>query len=118
MLATIGLAVALGRSAPPDDGVVPSRTEAVIGYDLAGPPTLARLLFDWRFNLLFGSAALVLAAIYLLGCAPAALGGGDTWGLPAGRPPGSPAARDCPGHELRGSGGTARRCSARTWPST
>ena len=49
MFATIGLAVALGRSAPPDTGVVPSRVEVLIGYDLAGPPTLARLLFDWRF---------------------------------------------------------------------
>ena len=54
MLATIGLAVALGRSAPPDTGVVPSRVEVLIGYDLVGPPTLARLLFDWRFDLIFG----------------------------------------------------------------
>ncbi len=66
MLATIGLAVALGRSAPPDPGTVPSLTEVVLGYDLGGPPTLARLAFDWRFNLLFGTAAIVLAATYLL----------------------------------------------------
>ena len=66
MLATIGLAVALGRSAPPDTGFVPSRTEAILGYDLAGPPTLARLVFDWRFNLLFGTAALLLGAVYVL----------------------------------------------------
>jgi cytochrome c oxidase assembly factor CtaG/putative copper export protein len=79
MLATIGLAVALGRSAPPDDGVVPSRIEAVIGYDLAGPPTLARLVFDWRFNLLLGSAAVVLAAVYLLGVRRLRRRG-DTWG--------------------------------------
>ena len=58
MLATIGLAVALGRSAPPDTGVVPSRVEVLIGYDLVGPPTLARLLFDWRLDLIFGSAAI------------------------------------------------------------
>jgi putative copper resistance protein D len=67
MLATVGLAVALGRTAPPDTGAVPSRTEAIIGYDLGGPPTLAALALDWRFNLLFGTAALVLAAVYLLG---------------------------------------------------
>ena len=67
MLATIGLAVALGRSAPPDTGGVPSRTEAVIGYDLSGAPTLARLAFDWRFDLVFGTAAIVLALAYLLG---------------------------------------------------
>lgn len=68
MLATIGLAVALGRTAVPDDGSgAPSRTEALIGYDLAGPPTVLRLLFDWRFDLLLGSAAIVLAVAYLIG---------------------------------------------------
>lgn len=68
MLATFGLAVALGRTAPPDTGGgAPSRTEALIGYDLAGPPTLARLALDWRFNLLFGTAALVAVAVYLVG---------------------------------------------------
>ncbi|MDN5929979.1 MAG: bifunctional copper resistance protein CopD/cytochrome c oxidase assembly protein [Pseudonocardia sp.] len=68
MLATIGLAVALGRTAAPDDGSgAPSRAEALIGYDLAGPPTLERLLFDWRFDLIFGSAAIALAVLYLVG---------------------------------------------------
>ena len=68
MLATVGLAVALGRTPAPDDGSgVPSRTEALIGYDLSGPPTLFQLLFDWRFDLVFGTGAIVLAALYLLG---------------------------------------------------
>ena len=68
MLATVGLAVALGRTPAPDDGSgAPSRTEALIGYDLAGPPTLFRLLFDWRFDLVFGTGAIVLAALYLIG---------------------------------------------------
>jgi cytochrome c oxidase assembly factor CtaG/putative copper export protein len=68
MLATIGIAVALGRTAPPDTGAgPPSRVEVLIGYDLDGPPTLARLALDWRFDLIFGTAALVLAAVYLLG---------------------------------------------------
>jgi cytochrome c oxidase assembly factor CtaG/putative copper export protein len=67
MLATIGLAVALGRSAPPDTGVVPSRVEVLIGYGLAGPPTLARLLFDWRFDLIYGTAAIALAVVYVIG---------------------------------------------------
>ena len=66
MLATVGLAVALGRTAPPDTGVVPGRVETIIGYELAGPPTLARLLLDWRFNLLLGTAAIVLGTLYLL----------------------------------------------------
>ncbi len=68
MLATIGLAVALSRTAAPDDGSgAPSRAEALLGYDLAGPPTITRLLFDWRFDLLLGSAAIVLAVLYLVG---------------------------------------------------
>lgn len=67
MLATIGLATALGRSAPPDTGRgVPSRAETLLGYDLNGPPTFARLALDWRFDLLFGTAAIVMAALYLL----------------------------------------------------
>jgi cytochrome c oxidase assembly factor CtaG/putative copper export protein len=68
MLATIGLAVALGRTAPPDTGAgPPSRVESVIGYDLAGPPTFLRLALDWRFDLIFGTAAIALAVVYLLG---------------------------------------------------
>ena len=68
MLATIGLAVALGRSAPPATAVAPpSRTEVLIGYDLTAPPTALRLLVDWRFDLIYGTAALVLAAVYLAG---------------------------------------------------
>lgn len=68
MLGTIGLAVALGRAAPPAEGTTtPSRTEVVIGYDLSGPPTLFRILFDWRFDLIFGTAALVAAGVYLYG---------------------------------------------------
>ncbi|HZG89075.1 MAG TPA: cytochrome c oxidase assembly protein [Pseudonocardia sp.] len=79
MLATIGLAVALGRTAPPDTGAgAPSRTQVLLGYDLAGPPTLARLALDWRFDLLFGSAALLLAAVYLLGVRRLRRRG-DTW---------------------------------------
>jgi cytochrome c oxidase assembly factor CtaG/putative copper export protein len=66
MLATVGLAVALGRSAPPaSDAAPPSRTDVLIGYDLTAPPTALRLLLDWRFNLLFGTAAIVLGVLYV-----------------------------------------------------
>lgn len=65
---TFGVAVALGRTPPPPAQVeIPSTTAIQIGYDLAGPPTLARLLFDWRFDLIYGTAAIVLAAVYLAG---------------------------------------------------
>jgi cytochrome c oxidase assembly factor CtaG/putative copper export protein len=62
---TFGIAVGLGRTPPPPEVKVPSATEVAIGYDLAGPPTVARVLFDWRFDLLFGTAAIIGAAVYL-----------------------------------------------------
>jgi cytochrome c oxidase assembly factor CtaG/putative copper export protein len=52
---------------PPAARAEPSITEAAIGYDFAGPPTVARVLFDWRFDLIFGSAAIVMALVYLAG---------------------------------------------------
>jgi putative copper resistance protein D len=80
---TFGIAVGLGRTPPPPPPArLPSIPEAEIGYDFDGPPTVARILFDWRFDLIFGSAAVVFAALYV-----AALvwlrRRGDTW--PPGR---------------------------------
>jgi putative copper resistance protein D len=83
MLATVGVAVALGRSAPPATGSAPpSRTEVLIGYDLTAPPTALRLALDWRFNLIFGTAAIVLALLYLAGLRRMHVRG-DRW--PVGR---------------------------------
>jgi len=68
MFATIGLAVAVSGTVPPGGiGAQLSRTEVLLGYNLAGPPTPARLLLDWRPDLVFGVAALVLAGVYLAG---------------------------------------------------
>jgi putative copper resistance protein D len=79
MLGTVGLAVALGRSAPPvQPGGLPSRNEVVLGYDLNGPPTLLRVLFDWRFDLILGSAAIVVAVLYIVGVRRLARRG-DSW---------------------------------------
>ncbi|MCV7216859.1 bifunctional copper resistance protein CopD/cytochrome c oxidase assembly protein [Mycobacterium crocinum] len=65
---TFGIAVGLGRTPPPPPLVAnPSPAEVGIGYDLAGPPTVARILLDWRFDLVFGTAAIVFAAVYLAG---------------------------------------------------
>ncbi|WP_435592020.1 cytochrome c oxidase assembly protein [Nocardia sp. bgisy118] len=80
--ATMGLAVGLGRTPPPPPTTVPSPAEVELGYDLAGPPTVARLLFDWRFDLIFGTAAIVLAVLYLLGVRRLR-SRGDSW--PVGR---------------------------------
>ena len=65
--ATFGIAVGLGRTPPPPLLDEPSPVEVAIGYDFAGPPTVARVLFDWRFDLIFGTAAIVMAVMYLAG---------------------------------------------------
>lgn len=45
MFATVGVAVALGRTPPPGEvGQVPSTVELLIGYPLAGPPTVTRFV--------------------------------------------------------------------------
>ncbi len=81
--ATFGIAVGLGRTPPPSPAPRdPSAAEAALGYDFAGPPTVARILLDWRFDLLFGTAAIVLAAVYVAGVVRLRRRG-DEW--PAGR---------------------------------
>jgi len=65
--ATFGIAVGLGRTPPPPLRDEPSPVEVAIGYGFEGPPTVARVLFDWRFDLIFGSAAIVMAVVYLAG---------------------------------------------------
>ncbi|MCW2661867.1 MAG: hypothetical protein JWP83_3019 [Mycobacterium sp.] len=63
---TFGIAVGLGRTAPPPPPArLPTIPEAEIGYDFDGPPTAVRILIDWRFDLIFGTAAIVLAALYV-----------------------------------------------------
>jgi cytochrome c oxidase assembly factor CtaG/putative copper export protein len=80
---TFGIAVGLGRTPPPPLPIgIPSIPDVEIGYDFAGPPTPARVLFDWRFDLIFGTAAIVFAAVYLAGVRRLRRRG-DGW--PAGR---------------------------------
>ena len=68
MAATIGVASALARTAtPPPTGVAPSDLELALGFTLDGPPTVVTLLTDWRFDWLLGTAAIVAAALYLVG---------------------------------------------------
>jgi cytochrome c oxidase assembly factor CtaG/putative copper export protein len=80
--ATIGIAVGLGRTPPPPLREEPSPVEVAIGYDFVGPPTVARVLFDWRFDLIFGTAAIVMAVVYLAGVGRLRRRG-DAW--PVGR---------------------------------
>ncbi|WP_433662804.1 cytochrome c oxidase assembly protein [Nocardia sp. CA-128927] len=80
--ATMGLAVGLGRTPPPPPTYRPTPAEVELGYNLAGPPNVARLLFDWRFDLIFGTLSIVLAVLYLLGVRRLRARG-DAW--PVGR---------------------------------
>ncbi|OHU23574.1 copper resistance protein CopD [Mycobacteroides chelonae] len=80
---TFGIAVGLGRTPPPPPvNLNPSPVEVAIGYTLDGPPTPQRLLFDWRFDLIFGTAAIVFAVTYLVGVRRLKARG-DAW--PVGR---------------------------------
>jgi putative copper resistance protein D len=82
MFGTIGLAAALARTPPPAVYVEPDPVELAIGYPLDGPPTLVRLLFDWRVDLIFGLIACSLAVAYVLGVRKLRARG-DNW--PVGR---------------------------------
>ncbi len=65
---TFGVAVGLGRTPPPPLPIgIPSISDVKIGYDFDGPLTPVRVLFDWRFDLIFGSAAIIFAALYVAG---------------------------------------------------
>ena len=65
---TFGVAVGLGRTPPPPLPIgIPSISDVKIGYDFDGPLTPVRMLFDWRFDLIFGSAAIIFAALYVAG---------------------------------------------------
>lgn len=80
--ATIGIAVGLGRTPPPPPASIPTILEVELGYNLDGPPTFARLMLDWRFDLIFGTAAIVLAVLYIVGLRTLRKRG-DSW--PVGR---------------------------------
>jgi putative copper resistance protein D len=65
-----GFAVAVGQTHLPPPaflGRPVTAQETLLGYDLAGPPTVARLLLDWRVDVLFGPLAVLLAVGYLVG---------------------------------------------------
>jgi putative copper resistance protein D len=68
MAGTIGVAVALAKTAPP---VFVTGTEspakALLGYDLPPPLTVVRLITLWRFDLFFAVLVAALATAYLAG---------------------------------------------------
>ena len=67
MFATIGVAATLARTPPPAPTGQISTLELLIGYPLDGQPTFLKLLFDWRFDLIYGTAAVLGVVFYLVG---------------------------------------------------
>ncbi|MDN8579114.1 cytochrome c oxidase assembly protein [Corynebacterium bovis] len=66
MAATIGVAVSLSRIPPPVGEVADvTPMELVLGFTLTEPPGWASFLGTWRFDLVFGTGALLLEAVYL-----------------------------------------------------
>nr|WP_042194917.1 cytochrome c oxidase assembly protein [Kibdelosporangium sp. MJ126-NF4] len=83
MMLTIGIAAALGRTPPPQQAVTqPTSVELRIGYALDGAPTFLKLLVDWRFDLIYGTLAIAMAVLYVLGVRRLRARG-DAW--PVGR---------------------------------
>ncbi|WP_314037868.1 cytochrome c oxidase assembly protein [Dietzia sp. CH92] len=67
MAGTIGLSVSLGRTPPPAPLYVPTRQEALLGFELPGPFGFATVFGTWRFDLVLGLASVILLGLYLWG---------------------------------------------------
>ncbi|MEV4677784.1 bifunctional copper resistance protein CopD/cytochrome c oxidase assembly protein [Actinomadura sp. NPDC049382] len=65
MAATMGLAVALARTAPPPPTAPESAVKSLLGYDMPPEVTPMRLLTLWQFDLFFAVLAAVLGGLYL-----------------------------------------------------
>ena len=70
------------RTAPRLLDEQPTVWDILLGYQLPGPPTPMRLMTFWRFDTFLGSAALALAAVYLIAVVRLRRRG-DSW--PVGR---------------------------------
>nr|PZN38360.1 MAG: copper resistance protein CopD [Actinomycetota bacterium] len=64
MAGTMGVAVALSRTAPPPVEVPADRAFELLGYPVPPPLSLGNVLTLWWFNLLFAVVAAVLAGLY------------------------------------------------------
>lgn len=68
MAAVTGVAITMGRTPPPaprDPNL--SQMAIQMGYDLHEKPTLSNVFTMWRFDVMFGTIALLLTAGYLYG---------------------------------------------------
>jgi putative copper resistance protein D len=65
MSATIGIAVALGSTAPPGASAsVPTPAEVLLGFPVPGAPSLGALFTGWRLDLLVAATLLIAAVSY------------------------------------------------------
>lgn len=65
MAATIGVAISLSRIPPPlliDPDV--TQQDILLGFTLTEPPSWMAFLTQWRFDLVFGTGAILLQAVY------------------------------------------------------
>ncbi len=69
MGATMGLAVALARTAPPPPAEAESAVKALLGYDMPPAITPGRLVTLWQFDFFFAVLVAVLGGLYLAGVA-------------------------------------------------
>ncbi|MDO4910334.1 MAG: cytochrome c oxidase assembly protein [Corynebacterium sp.] len=68
MAAIMAIGVALGRTPPPPPRITEINNMVVeIGYNLTKAPTFWNVWTMWRYDLIFGSMAIILAALYLWG---------------------------------------------------
>ncbi|PRQ10363.1 copper resistance protein [Corynebacterium sp. 13CS0277] len=68
MAATVGVAVALGRTPPPPPRVADINTMDIqLGYKLFVAPTWTNVWTMWRFDIVFGTLAILLTWAYLWG---------------------------------------------------
>ncbi|MGI8416184.1 MAG: cytochrome c oxidase assembly protein, partial [Nakamurella sp.] len=65
LMVAVGTSAELSQLTPPAFAGQVTMSQTLLGYDLAGPPTALRLLVDWCFEVLFGTAAIGLAGWYL-----------------------------------------------------
>lgn len=77
-----GFSAAMTVLVPPRLSGAVDASQTLLGYDLAGPPTVARLALDWRPDVVFAPVAVLAAVGYLLAVRRVRRQGG-AW--PAGR---------------------------------
>ena len=63
MAGTLGLSVSLGRTPPPAPLYIPTRQEALLGFELPGPFSLETVFGLWRFDLVLGLASGIMLGL-------------------------------------------------------